>query len=214
MKLIDYTLKEFITNLDSPSPAPGGGSASAVATSMGIALSRMVGHLTIPKKKFQKLDESVQNEVIEIHAALKESKRRTLELTDEDSEAFNGIMKALKMPKETEMEKAERTKALRKATVSATKVPLEIAREANKALETIKPFAEHGIKSAISDIGVGALMLYAGLEGAVLNVRINLSGLDDESFRQSCHDEALALLESGRQHRDAILALVNDAMEY
>ncbi|MFP4078229.1 MAG: cyclodeaminase/cyclohydrolase family protein [Candidatus Izemoplasmataceae bacterium] len=214
MKLIDYTLKEFITNLDSASPAPGGGSASAVATTMGIALSRMVGHLTIPKKKFQKLDESIQNEITEIHAALKESKRRTLELTDEDSEAFNGIMKALKMPKETEMEKAQRTKALQKASVRATEAPLEIAREANKALEKIKPIAKHGIKSAISDIGVGALMLYAGLEGAVLNVRINLSGLDDEAFRKSCHEEALSLLESGKRHRDEILAYVNDAMDY
>ncbi|MFW5913581.1 MAG: cyclodeaminase/cyclohydrolase family protein [Bacillota bacterium] len=214
MKLIDYTLMEFITNLDSASPAPGGGSASAVATSMGIALSRMVGHLTIPKKKFKKLDESLQNEITDVHAALKESKRRTLELTDEDSEAFNGIMKALKMPKETEMEKAERKKALRKASVSATKAPLEIAREANKALEKIKPIAQHGIKSAISDIGVGALMLYAGLEGAILNVRINLSGLGDEAFRQSCHEEALSLLESGKKHRDEILSLVNDAMEY
>ncbi|MFW5894336.1 MAG: cyclodeaminase/cyclohydrolase family protein [Bacillota bacterium] len=214
MKLIDYTLKEFITNLDSPSPSPGGGSASAVSTSMGIALSRMVGHLTIPKKKFQRLDESVQNTITEIHASLKESNRRVLELTDEDAEAFKDVMKALKMPKETEMEKAERKKALQKASVGATEAPLEIAREANKALEAIKPLAKHGIKSAISDIGVGALMLYAGLEGAVLNVRINLGALNDEGFKKSCHKEAGQLLESGKKHRDEILAFVDDAMEY
>lgn len=213
MKLIDHTVREFITNLDSASPAPGGGSASAVSASMGIALSRMVGHLTIPKKKFQKLDESVQNEIIDVHDSLKETKRRTLELTDEDTVAFNGIMKALKMPKETEMEKAERKKALKKATVRATEVPLMIAREAESALEKVVVLARHGNVHAISDIGVGTLMLYAGLEGAILNIRINLDGLDDDNFKQSSASEADALLTSGREHRDTIMDIVNEKMQ-
>lgn len=213
MKLIDHTLREFITNLDSASPAPGGGSASAVAASMGIALSRMVGHLTIPKKKFQKLDESIQNEIIDVHDALKETKRRTLELTDEDTVAFNGIMKALKMPKETEMEKAERKKALQKATVRATEVPLMIAREAEGALKKMVILARHGNVHAISDIGVGALLLYAGLEGAILNVRINLDGLEDDGFKRSSATEAETLLASGRENRNMIMDIVNEKMQ-
>ncbi len=213
MKLIDHSVREFTTNLDSASPAPGGGSASAVSASMGTALSRMVGHLTIPKKKFKQLDESLQNQITEHHEALKDIKRRTLELVDEDTEAFNGIMKAIKMPKDTEMEKSERRKALRKATLRATEVPLMIAREAETALKKVELLAEHGNAHAISDIGVGALMLYAGLEGAILNVKINLGGLDDDDFKASCTEETASLLESGRKHRDHILETVNRRMK-
>ena len=210
MKLIDWSVQEFIRDLDSPKPAPGGGSSSAVAAAMGIGLARMVGHLTIPKKKFKRLDESIQDEVVGIHERIREQEKRLLELVDEDTQAFNAIMSAFKMPKDTEKQQRERKEAIQKATYRAAEVPLEIASLAHEVLTSITPLLEHGNKHAISDIGVGALMLYSGLEGAALNVRINLASLDDASYREELEGRLSRYLEEGRSHRDSILEKVNE----
>ncbi len=199
MKLIDLTVHEFIRDLDSPKPAPGGGSSSAVAAAVGAALSRMVGHLTIPKKKFKKLDTETQEEIIALHETIKDEVRKLLDLVDDDTLAFNEIMKAFKMPKDTEEEKVERKKAIEKATHKATEVPLRIARVAHGVLTRLRPLLEHGNQNAVSDIGVGALMLQAGLEGAVLNVKINLASLKDEDYKSKTTEEVERLLREGKE---------------
>jgi len=210
MKLIDLSVQEFVRDLDSPKPAPGGGSVSAVAASMGIALSRMVGHLTIPKKKFKRLDESTQEKVIEAHESIKEKEKQLMDLVDEDTEAFNAIMSALKMPKDSEEEKKARSEAIEKATYKATTVPLEIAELAYDALGAIEPILKHGNKHAISDIGVGALMLYAGLEGAVLNVKINLGSLSDDAFKEKVSSKIETFLKEGKRLQEETLKAVHD----
>src|SRR5690606_14851924 len=101
-------------------------------------------------------------------------------LIDKDTEAFNLFMEALRLPKETETEKEFRKQKLEEATIEAIKVPLEIMKLSYLGLETIEKMVEYGNKNALSDIGVGCLLLHSGLEGAILNVKINLSGLSDE----------------------------------
>jgi len=208
MKLIDYSVRDFIKELDSASPAPGGGSASAFAATMGMALARMVGHLTIPKKKFKALDDAVQDKFIDIHESMRELERRTLELIDEDTEAFNLIMKAFKMPKDTDKDKATRKDAIEKATYKATEVPLEIARISYKILQDLEHIANYGNKHAISDVGVSALLLYSGLEGALLNVKINVPSLSDEAFVARVNEEIQKLSNEGKRLKEEILKTV------
>jgi len=213
MKLIDMTVHEFIKELDSASPAPGGGSASALSASMGMALSRMIGHLTIPKKKFKNLDDSIQEKFIQVHENIKSKELRTLELIDEDTKAFNEIMQALKMPKDSEKEKNKRKKALEKATFKATEIPLEIAKIAHDVLDSIDVLVKYGLKHAISDVGVSALLIHAGMEGACLNVKINLSGLSDEAYVSRVGKEVQMILDEGRSLKDAILNSVHNMIE-
>ncbi len=213
MKIVDYSVHEFIKALDSASPAPGGGSASAVASAMGMGLTRMIGHLTVPKKKFKALNESVQDTFIETHEEIKTYEQRMIELIDEDTQAFNEIMKAFKMPKETEDDKKKRKKAIQEATLKATLAPLEMARISYKVLKKIDVILEHGNQHAISDVGVGALLLYSGLEGAVLNVKINLSGLKDQNQASEIKEEVEAMLKDSMKLKTAVLKKVHQALE-
>lgn len=212
MKLIDYSVHEFVKELDSASPAPGGGSASAFATAMGMGLSRMIGHLTIPKKKFKALEDNIQSSFIRVHESFKEKQRRALELLDEDTEAFNGIMRAFKMPKDTDEDKQKRKKAIEKATYRAIDVPFEIATLSHEALKDMYILVKHGNKNAISDIGVSALLLYAGLEGALLNVKINLSGLTDDAYVKTTSETTKKLLKEGNELKNNILEDVHNAI--
>ncbi len=210
MKLIDYSVLDFVKEVDSAKPAPGGGSASAIASALGMALSRMVGHLTIPKKKFKALDDYIQDDFIEIHERLKDGQRRAMELVDEDTLAFNEIMKAFKMPKETEEAKRKRKAAIEKATYKATEVPLEIARLSYETLSKLSHTAAYANKNAISDVGVSALLLHSALEGAILNVNINLPGIQDEKYKQKIYNEVNTMLKEGNQFKTNVLNTVND----
>lgn len=212
MRLIDYSVRDFINQLDSASPAPGGGSSAAVGGAMGIALMRMVGHLTIPKKKFKALDEQSQETFIEMHESLRDLKRRTMEIVDEDTEAFNAIMKAFKMPKTTEEEKYVRQNAIENATHKATQVPLELCDIAHRVLKKFNTLITHGNKNAISDIGVATLMMYSALEGAALNVKINVTSLKDESYVNEVLNKVNAALEDSRVIKEDILTRVHDAL--
>ncbi len=212
MKLIDHTVREFIREVDSASPAPGGGSVSAVAAAMGNGLLRMLGHLTIPKKKFQKLDEATQREFIDIHERLKGYSGKLLDLTDRDTDAFNDIMHAFKMPKETDAEKKKRAKAIEQATLRAIEVPEGIADVAYEALKTADFIRQHGNQNALSDVGVGALMLYAGLEGACLNIKINLPGLSDEEVKVKYRTKVDALLNDAKAMTNDLLEAIHESL--
>ncbi len=213
MKLVDYSVHEFIKELDSASPAPGGGSASAVASAMGMGLSRMVGHLTIPKKKFKALNDAVQDAFVDAHEEIKTFEQRMIELIDEDTTAFNNIMKAFKMPKDTDEEKVKRKKAIQDATLGATNIPLEMARISLKVLKRIDVILKHGNKHAISDVGVSALLLYSGLEGAILNVKINLPGLGDQAYAADIKAEVETMLKDGMKLKTLILKQVHQSLE-
>ncbi len=181
-KLVDLTVTEFVDEVDSDSPAPGGGSVSSLSSTIGCALARMVGHLTFGKKKFEGLSVEEQ-EVFETEFnKLKVFQDELSALIDKDTECFGIFMSALKLPKNTEKEKSVRLDAMEKATMEIIKVPFAIASVSLDAMKTLSTIIQFGNKNAITDVGVAALLLNAGVEGAVLNVKINLPGLSDENL--------------------------------
>jgi formiminotetrahydrofolate cyclodeaminase len=210
--LKDLTITDFINEVDSKKPAPGGGSVSALASSLGIALSRMVGHLTIGRKKYKALDPEIQEKFEQHLQILQEIKVRMMDLIDEDTKAFNLIMQAFSLPKETDQEKAIRKNEIELATIEAIKVPLEVAHLSLTSLEQLDYILQYGNKNALSDLGVSALLLQAGLEGAILNVKINIPGLSNEEMKQDYHQQAQDLLQKGTKLKKVILEIVHSSL--
>jgi glutamate formiminotransferase/formiminotetrahydrofolate cyclodeaminase len=169
----------FLDDLASANPTPGGGAAAAVLGGIGCALASMVGNLTLGKKKYA----DVQGEV---EAVLKEAAVLRRELVDSyksDIAAFDKVMAALGMAKNTDEEKAIRAEAIQTATKAATLTPLECAEAAVAALKVAERIAKVGNTNAISDAGVAALSLTSAVFAATLNMRINLATIKDEAFK-------------------------------
>ena len=180
MKLVEMTVKDYLNVLKSDAPAPGGGSVSALSAAQGAGLVAMVCDLTIPKEKFAQYKElctEVKAEILQIYDEL-------IVGIDKDTEAFNQVSAAFKLPKETDEEKAARSKAIQAATVVATEVPFETMQLCIKGLEITSKIVGKSNPNASSDLGVAALNLLAGLKGAYLNVMINLPGIKDENARE------------------------------
>lgn len=202
-------LVEFVEELASNSPAPGGGSAAALSASLSSALCSMVFNLTIGKKAYNNLEEDKKKLIDE---GLKETaslKDEFLEVIDKDSDEFLELMKAFKLPKETEEEKTKRNEEINKGYERALKVPYELAQKAFKVYDFIYTASVYGNKNAISDAGVSALLLQTAIEGAVLNVKINLSSIDDQQGKGQIQRKCDELVENGRKKRDEILDIVN-----
>ena len=208
MELVNMTVKGFVEETASDSPAPGGGSVSALAGALASALGQMVIRLTVGKKAFAALDGKTQEDFKAQLPKLEKVQKRLAELIDEDTQAFNSYMEALKLPKETDEEKAKRSRAMSDATVTAMQVPLETARTCLDVLRFLPIIAMHGNKNAASDIGVAALNARSGLEGAILNVKINLGGINDEPLCKKTAEECDAMLAEGEGLKTEILKTV------
>jgi formiminotetrahydrofolate cyclodeaminase len=206
--LTDMKLKTFLDELASNSPAPGGGSVAALSGALGAALSSMVCNLTIGKENYETVQTDMKN-------VLKRSEQLRKELTmliDKDTEAFNEVMKALKMPKDTDEQKEKRRQALQKGYKNAAQVPLETARICEKILEVAAIAAEKGNKNSLSDAAVSALMAHAGVEAAALNVKINLSSIKDTEFVQKISSELRELQQRTAEKTSAILGIVEKSL--
>ncbi|MFH0882561.1 MAG: glutamate formimidoyltransferase [bacterium] len=177
-KLVDLTLTGFAEELASESPAPGGGSVAALAGSLAASLATMVGNLTHGKLEYEKAWDDVEQ------AAVKgqELKDRLLKAIDDDTEAFNGVMAAMRLPKKTDEQIAERSAALDEANKSATLVPYSVCEASLATFDLIDVMVEKGNPNSISDTGVAAYCAHAAVHGAALNVRINLPGIQDQTF--------------------------------
>ncbi len=182
-------MEEFIASVASSEPVPGGGSVSALAGSLAAALGEMVAGLTEGRKKY----ESVDGQVREIHGKLTGARSTLLALVREDAEAYQRVMQAMKMPKETAEEKAARSAAIARAIQSATDVPLRTARVAAEVIGHLEILAGIGNPNARSDAAVGAQLAGAALKGAQYNVLINLAGLKDTAYAERCCGEAADL---------------------
>ena len=203
MKLVDYKVIDFVNEVDSSSPAPGGGSVSALISATSAALARMVGHLTVGKKKYEALDDSIKKEFEESFTKIGSLKDELIILVDEDTDNFNLVMDAYKLPKETDDEKSARSSAIQSATIKATKTPLKVVTLSLEVLKLLGIFIEHGNKNALSDVGVAALLALAGLKGAILNVKINIPSIKDEALVaelkakcQECYDEGVKISDN------------------
>jgi formiminotetrahydrofolate cyclodeaminase len=178
MSFENDSIEGFCASLASAAPTPGGGTASAAAGALGAALVSMVCELTLSKEKYRDAHEALAP----IAAEAKEAGEELRRLMTEDAEAFEGIARARKMPKVTEAEQAARLAAIQAASRLAADVPMRTARAATDLLDRVPLLAEKGNPNAISDAGVAALLLSAAAEGALLNVSINLPGIEDGGF--------------------------------
>ncbi|NLN14581.1 MAG: cyclodeaminase/cyclohydrolase family protein [Tissierellia bacterium] len=211
--LIEKSLREYIHEAASGNPTPGGGSVSALAGSLGSALTQMVGNLTFYKKSFEELEEERQRELRENFQLLGSKLENLCSIVDEDSRAFDDVLKAFKMPKDTEEERKRRSQAIQEGYKKALEVPLRCAEECLEVLRLQLPFAVDGNINAITDVGVGALLAYAGLEGALMNVRINLLSIKDEGYREDIRDRIREILEEGKRLRDELLRIVYERLD-
>jgi formiminotetrahydrofolate cyclodeaminase len=212
MKLVDLKVNEFIDEVASSSPAPGGGSVSALASSIGLALTEMVGVFSNTKKKFKALEQVFQDEFNLVLEHFAMYKKEMVSLIDKDTEAFNLIMAAFKLPKETEEDKAKRLEAITEATKEAVKVPYRVAELSMQAMNELNIILVHGNRNTLSDLGVSVLMLHAGIEGAILNVKINLKGLQDEDFVQEYTNKVNRLFRESYMIKNEILTKIHNKL--
>ena len=213
MKLIDMTVSEFIDEIDSNSSAPGGGSVSALASSIGIALTRMMAYLSFGKNSYENLDESIRREFIDKFNKLGDLKHEINEMIDRDTESFTEYMKAIKMPKETEEQIKDRKMAIEDAKLFSIDVPLKTAKLSLEALESIDYISTYGNKNAITDMAVGILMMYAGLEGAILNVKVNLKGLNNEELKLIYTKEVKKILIEAKEIKNKIIKDIHSTLD-
>jgi formiminotetrahydrofolate cyclodeaminase len=174
-------LSAFLDALSRPDPTPGGGTASAVAGAMGASLLIMVSAL--PKSRTGAVAESAA--LSEAGARLKSLSKRFVALANADSDAYDQVMSAYRLPKSTDDEKSARRAAVQQALEAATTTPLDTLRAAGDAMALARIVAHHGNRNAASDVGVGIGLLQAAADGAVANVRVNVGSLTDGSFKQA-----------------------------
>lgn len=213
MKLINMTVTDFAKEVDSNSPAPGGGSVAALASDIGVGLSRMMAHLSFGKKKYEALDEKIKEEFEVKFDKLGQIREELSKLVDEDTKSFNEFMKALKMPKDTFKQITERQQAMADATLYSIKVPYKTAALSLEAMKELEFLVDNGNQNAITDIGVGTLMLCTGLEGAILNVKVNLMILENKELAKKYADSCSEMLEEGKKIRDKILNKIHSSIE-
>ena len=170
------SIEDFMDKVSSGKPTPGGGTVSALAGALSASLGTMVANLTIGKEKYK----DVEDEVVKIKSELHQLKTELEHLMDEDSQAFEKVMAAYKLPKETDEEKKKRAETIEQATIYAAEVPMKTAKAGLNLLELLEKLVKIGNKNAISDIGVAALLAKATIEGALFNVKINLSSIKDQ----------------------------------
>ena len=185
-KLINLKVKEFLSVTAGNDPVPGGGSVSALCGSLSAALGQMVAQLTIGKKKYADVEENMKEIAAVFYSYLDDFAQDI----DKDSDAYNAVFSAFQLPKETEEEKAARTSKIQEATKIAAEIPLQVAQKACKVMDFIDIAAKTGNRNAVTDACVAMMCARTAALGALLNVRINLSSIQDTDFVDSLTKEA------------------------
>jgi formiminotetrahydrofolate cyclodeaminase len=202
--LKDQSIQAFLDRLAGPSATPGGGSATAIMGAMGAALVSMVANLTLGKPRYQAVEEEMRTLLARAEAL----RERLLNVIEDDVAAFDRVMAAYRLPKETEADKARRQLAMQSALKAATETPMTCARLCAEVIELCRLAAERGNANLITDAGVGALAAQAALKGCALNVTVNLNALQDRDFAQKCQAELEQLLSAQNAKVEAILASI------
>jgi len=177
--LVKMNLREFCNETLSDSPAPGGGSVAALMGALGASLGGMVANLSAGKRGWDDKLEYFSGWAVKAQ----QLKDELLSLVDEDTAAFNKVMDAFALPRESAEEKTARAAAIEAATKYAAEIPLKVMETASRSYELLSQMAEKGNPASVSDVGVGAHATHACIDGAALNVRINLEQLKDEKFK-------------------------------
>ncbi|MCJ7691259.1 MAG: cyclodeaminase/cyclohydrolase family protein [Clostridiaceae bacterium] len=206
------TVRGFIKELGSNSPAPGGGSVAALGSSLASALCSMVFNLTVDKKIYNEYSEENKMIVDKNLEQCLNHKEEFLDLMNSDAEVFLTLMSAFKLPKQSDDEKKLRSQKIQEGYKAALEIPMKVAEQSYKIYMHVKIAAELGNKNALSDAGVAALMLQASIESAILNVKINLSSIKDETYKDEITSRCEELVEHGRKKRDEVLEIVNKSI--
>lgn len=202
--LVNKNIIDFVATTASNEPVPGGGSIAALSAALAAALAEMVANLTIGKKKYVEVEEEMKK----IAASLENSRKELVDYIDKDASSFDEVMKAFKLPKETDEDKAIRSEAIQEGTKYAATVPLEVARAAYTIMEQSKIVVEKGNSNAITDGAVSAMMARTAVLSALMNVKINLTTIKDEEFVKNMTKEVNELERNAITKEKEILDLV------
>jgi methenyltetrahydrofolate cyclohydrolase len=206
--LDDLPIKSFLEKVASGEPVPGGGSVSALCGALSSALSEMVARLTTGKTNDEALDLKM-GQAIE---ATSHMRKKLVENIDRDSDAYDAVMKAYKMAKETDEEKRSRQHAIQEALKEAARVPLLVADMGIRLLDLAESLVREGNQNAITDAVVAALIARSAVIGAVYNVRINLLSVKDVTFRDSAKRQVDQLEKGAMEKEKDILSLATSML--
>ncbi|MCP4405455.1 MAG: cyclodeaminase/cyclohydrolase family protein, partial [bacterium] len=201
-------LSPFLEALASGDPTPGGGSASALAGSLAGALASMFCNVTVGKKKYQ----NVAAELSGIQEHAQQLQAHLQELIVEDSQAFNTVLAAFKLPKATEEEKTLRSAAIQQAFKGATETPLDVMKNALGILKLSETLVEKGNPNVISDLACAVHLANAAIAGAELNVKINLGSIEDAEFTAQIETELLRIQQEAKDIAESVLRKVNETL--
>ena len=202
------TIADYVADAASSKPAPGGGSISAMVAALGTTMGSMAGNFTVGKKKYA----AVEGEVKDILSRLDELRNELLRLVDEDVEAYGVVSSAYGMPRESDEEKVARKEAIQKALVVAMAVPLRIMEIGGEVMKVLGRLVEIANRNLISDVGVSAIAVEAGIRAARLNVEINLAGLKDDEKVQETTGRIASLSHEAATLHDEVLGKVKQGI--
>lgn len=200
----DKSIQQFLDELASKAPTPGGGSAAAIMGAMGAALVSMVCNLTMGKKNYEAVEDDMK-EVLERAENLRE---RLTDMIRADVEAFDRVMAAYGLPKDSDEQRQARSQAIQEALKTATDVPLQCARASAEVVELSRAVAEKGNRNVVSDAGVAVVAGYAALRSAALNVHVNTAAIKDEAFVSSRLEELGSILARANEANEEIYRIV------
>lgn len=206
--LVDLTVKGFLDKTAGSDPVPGGGSVAALNGAIAAALGEMVANLTIGKKKYED-KEALMQKIAGEAAGLQKGFIKDI---DEDSEAYNKVFDAFKMPKDTDEEKAARSRAIQVATRIAAEIPLGVAHRAAGMMDMLAQVAAEGNQNAVTDACVAMMCARSAVLGAALNVRINLSSLKDEEYVARVKVEVEQLEEEAVMKEQSLLVKIKEIL--
>jgi glutamate formiminotransferase/formiminotetrahydrofolate cyclodeaminase len=202
------SLEDLVLALASDAPTPGGGTAAALAGAMGASLAEMVAALTLAKEKYSAFHDVVRP----IGQAAARARECLLRLAQEDSDSYEAVVAARRLPKTTDEERLERSRRMAEANRLAAEVPMRTAREAAGLLAALPDLAEKGNPNAASDAGASALLLEAAVQAALLNVAINLAGADDTRFALRMTEESEHTGREATRVREKVIAAVRSRL--
>lgn len=203
--LVDEKVRDFIRSVASSSPTPGGGSVAALCGALSGSLTAMVCNLTIGRDKYDGVRP-------EMERALEDSSKlveRLTELVDEDAQAYTSVVAALRLPKGTDEEKGKRMEAMQNGLRRAIAVPVEVMELSLEAIRLAYLVVRKGNEGALSDSGSGAMLAFAALHAASMNVKINLKEIQDQEFKNEIAEKLGEMEEEAELLRSEVLTEVN-----
>ncbi|MHB8169921.1 MAG: cyclodeaminase/cyclohydrolase family protein [Thermincolia bacterium] len=204
MSMLDKNCNDFLDVLASKAAIPGGGGAAALGGAIGMALSNMVGNLTVGKKKYADVEDEVKELIVKGDKVIAELKV----LVDKDAEVFEPLSQAYGLPKETPEQIKYKEETMEKCSIAACEVPMEIMRKSYDGIKLHERMGQIGTLIAISDVGCGVVFLKSALISGMLNVVINLNSIKDQEYVNKTREEMDRLLADGSKIADETLQVV------